>query len=388
MKVAIVHEWLVNYAGSERVLEQMLHCYPQADIFCVVDFVPEHERHFLQGKKPRTTFIQNLPGARKHYRNYLPLMPLAIEQLDMTGYDLILSSSHAVAKGILVSPDQLHLCMCYTPIRYAWDMQHQYLQEAGLQHGLKGWVVKWLLHKIRQWDARTADGVDHFIAISHYIARRIEKNYRRPSTVIYPPVDTHFFSLPEGGQAKGDYYLTASRMVPYKRLPLIVEAFKNMPDQKLIVIGDGPEMNRCLAAAGPNVTLLGRQSADSLRHHMQQAKAFIFAAEEDFGIAPIEAQACGTPVIAFGSGAARETIQADSSADLGEGSTGLFFNEQTPQAIEQAITQFEARATPILAENCRHNAQRFSTEQFRHQFVEFVQTRFSEFEKHKNKSHR
>ncbi len=386
MRIAIVHEWLVNYAGSERVLEQMLHCYPQADLFSVVDFVPEHERAFLQGKKPRTTFIQNLPGARKHYRNYLPLMPLAIEQLDMTGYDLILSSSHAVAKGILVSPDQLHLCMCYTPIRYAWDMQHQYLQESGLQSSLKGWVVKWLLHKIRLWDARTADGVDHFMAISHYIARRIEKNYRRESTVIYPPVDTAYFVLPNHQQVKGDYYLTASRMVPYKKMALIIEAFKDMPDKKLLVIGEGPEMSRCVAAAGPNVTLLGRQSADTLRHHMQQAKAFIFAAEEDFGIAPIEAQACGTPVLAYGSGAARETIQCNNAHDVSENDTGLFFNEQTSQAIVRVVHQFELQASKFLGQNCRNNAQRFSIEQFRRNFVQFVETRSTEFQKQKYKN--
>lgn len=384
MKIAIVHEWLVNYAGSERVLEQMLHCYPQADLFSIVDFVPEHERAFMQGKTPRTTFIQHLPGARKHYRSYLPLMPLAIEQLDMSGYDLIISSSHAVAKGILVSPDQLHLCMCYTPIRYAWDMQHQYLQESGLQHSLKGWIVKWLLHKIRLWDVRTAHGVDHFIAISHYIARRIEKNYRRDATVIYPPVDTDYFCPAEPPQAKAEHYLTASRMVPYKKMALIVEAFKHMPDKKLIVIGDGPEMDRCKAAAGPNVTLLGRQSAASLRQHMQQAKAFIFAAEEDFGIAPIEAQACGTPVLAFGSGAARETIQSNEPMGANEDATGLFFTEQTPQAIVQVIAQFESQATPILAQNCRSNAQKFSIPQFRRNFVDFVESKCAQFQKRKN----
>jgi glycosyltransferase involved in cell wall biosynthesis len=297
MKIVIVHDWLVNYGGSERVLEQMLLCYPEADIFSVVDFVPSHERDFLQGKKVTTSFIQRLPGAAKHYRHYLPLMPLAIEQLDVSGYDLVISSSHAVAKGILVSPDQLHICMCYTPIRYAWDLQHQYLQEAGLNRGIKGWLVRWMLHKIRLWDVRTANGVDHFIAISHYIARRIAKSYRREAQVIYPPVDTEFFvPLPDCG-AKDDFYLTVSRMVPYKKIGLILEAFSHMPDKQLIVVGDGPEMSKCQAAAGPNVRLIGGQSADNLKDLLQRAKAFVFAAEEDFGITPVEAQACGTPVI-------------------------------------------------------------------------------------------
>lgn len=388
MKIAIVHDWLVNYAGSERVLEQMLICYPEADLFSVVDFVPAHERHFLQGKTPHTTFIQKLPGARTHYRHYLPLMPLAIEQLDMSGYDLIISSSHAVAKGILVSPDQLHLCMCYTPIRYAWDMQHQYLQESRLQHSLKGWIVKWMLHKIRLWDARSANSVDQFIAISHYIARRIEKSYRRSAQVIYPPVDTEYFVPADNPATRSDYYLTASRMVPYKKMALIVEAFALMPDKQLIVIGDGPDMAKCQAAAGPNVKLLGRQSATSLKSHMQNAKAFIFAAEEDFGIAPVEAQACGTPVIAYDQGAARETIRSAQPGSPTQDATGLFFSEQTPQAIAHAIARFELHHTEMSPENCQKNAQRFSIAQFRRQFTALVTDRHAQFQHQKSEGTR
>lgn len=388
MKIAIVHDWLVNYAGSERVLEQMLTCYPDADLFSVVDFVPAHERHFLQGKTPRTTFIQKLPGARTHYRHYLPLMPLAIEQLDMSGYDLIISSSHAVAKGILVSPDQLHLSMCYTPIRYAWDMQHQYLQESHLQHSLKGWIVKWLLHKIRLWDVRTANSVDQFIAISHYIARRIEKSYRRSAQVIYPPVDTEYFVPADHAATPSDYYLTASRMVPYKKIALIVEAFALMPDKQLIVIGDGPDMAKCQAAAGTNVKLLGRQSAISLKSHMQNARAFIFAAEEDFGIAPVEAQACGVPVIAYDQGAARETIRAAQPGSPSQDATGLFFSEQTPQAIAQAVARFELHQTEMSPENCQKNAQRFSIAEFRRQFTALVTDCHAQFQLQKSRGTR
>jgi glycosyltransferase involved in cell wall biosynthesis len=379
MKVALVHDWLVNYGGSERVLEQMLLCYPQADVFSVVDFVPSYERDFLQGKKVTTTFIQRLPGAAKHYRHYLPLMPLAIEQLDVSDYDLVISSSHAVAKGILVSPDQLHICMCYTPIRYAWDLQHQYLQESGFDRGIKGWLVRWMLHKIRLWDVRTSNGVDHFIAISQYIARRIAKSYRREAQVIYPPVDTDFFVPLPDGVDKDDFYLTVSRMVPYKKIVLIVEAFSRMPDKQLIVIGDGPDMAKCQAAAGPNVRLIGCQSAASLKDHLQRAKAFLFAAEEDFGITPVEAQACGTPVIAYSKGGAAETLRGLSSSMP----TAVFYDTQTVGAIIQAVHDFEGLSHKICAQACRENATRFRVERFIKEFKDSVQKQTAEFEQKK-----
>ena len=372
MKVAIVHDWLVTDGGSERVLAQMLACFPQADLFTLVDFLNDADRRFLQGKTSTTSFIQRLPGARKHYRHYLPLMPLAIEQFDLSAYDLVISSSHAVAKGVLVSPDQLHVCMCYTPVRYAWDMQHQYLQEAGLQRGLKSWGVKWLLHKLRLWDVRTAHGVDQFIAISHYISRRITKAYRRDSVVIYPPVDLSAFELQT---VKSDYYFTASRHVPYKKIPLIIEAFNRMPDKRLVVMGDGPDFEKCKALAGANVQLLGHQPTPVLKAHLQKAKAFVFAAEEDFGIAPLEAQACGTPVIAFGKGGARETLRGLQHSE----STGVFFEEQTPEAIMAAVQAFERNPTPIKPEICRLNAERFSQERFRQEFTQLVNLQYAQF---------
>ena len=377
MKVAVVHDWLVTYGGSERVLAQMLACFPQADVFTLVDFLSETDRGFLQGKTSTTSFIQRLPGARKHYRNYLPLMPLAIEQFDLSGYDLVISSSHAVAKGVLVSPDQLHVCMCYTPVRYAWDMQYQYLQEAGLQRGLKSWLVKWLLHKLRVWDARTANGVDQFIAISHYIGRRITKAYRRDSVVIYPPVDLSSFELQP---VKSDYYFTASRQVPYKKIPLIIEAFNRMPDKRLVVMGDGPDFEKCRALAGANVQLLGHQPTQVLKEHLQQAKAFVFAAEEDFGIAPLEAQACGTPVIAFGKGGALETLRGLQHMEP----TGVFFEEQTPEAIMAAVKAFELHQAQIKPEICRLNAERFSQERFRQEFKKLVDLKYSQFVQLKN----
>jgi len=363
MRVAFVHEWLVTYAGSERVLEQMLKSFPEADLFCLIDFLPPADRFRVLNKPVRTTFIQRLPFARTKYRQYLPLMPLAIEQLDMSGYDLVISSNHAVAKGVITGPDQVHICMCYSPIRYAWDLQHQYLSELGLDSGLKGWIAKWMLHKMRLWDARSEKGVDHFIAISRFIARRIWKVYKRESTVIYPPVDVESFVLRE---QKENFYLAASRMVPYKKMDLIVEAFLAMPDKKLIVIGDGPGFAKIRRKVGPNIALLGYQEFKVLRDHMQRAKAFIFAAEEDFGIAPIEAQACGTPVIAYSKGGATETIKGLDCAEP----TGVFFDTQTVEAIVDAVTRFEKITISPTA--CRDNAMRFSEERFLREFTEYV----------------
>lgn len=373
MRIVIVHDWLVVYAGAERVLEQMLACFPDANIFCVVDFLQSGKREFILNKSAKTSFIQNLPFARTKYRQYLPMMPLAVEQFDLSAYDLIISSSHAVAKGVITGPDQLHLCMCYSPIRYAWDMQHQYLKESGLASGMKGWLAKWMLHKIRIWDARTANGVDGFMAISKFISRRIWKVYRRESRVIYPPVDIHAFELLE---KKENFYLTASRMVPYKKIDLIVEAFSAMPDKRLIVIGDGPDFDKIKEKAGANVELLGYQSFEVLCDHMQRAKAFVFAAEEDFGIAPLEAQACGTPVIAYGKGGVRETIRGLEESEP----TGVFFNDQSTMAIENAVAEFELNQQRILPEACRNNVLRFSPERFRSEFSAYVEKEWSDFQ--------
>ncbi len=371
MKIAIVHDWLVTYAGAERVLAGLLETWPEADLFAVIDFLSDEDRASLGGKRATTTFIQQLPKAKTHYQKYLPLMPLAIEQLDMSPYDLVISSSHAVAKGVLTGPNQLHISYVHSPIRYAWDLQHQYLHEASLDHGLKAKLARMLLHYMRMWDQRTASGVDEFIANSHFIGRRINKSYRRESTVIYPPVDTRQFTLHAD---KEDFYLTASRMVPYKRIPMIVEAFSRMPDKKLIVIGAGPEMEKAKELATPNVTLMGYQNFAVLLHHMQRARAFVFAAEEDFGIAPIEAQACGTPVIAYGKGGVLETVRGIDHPEP----TGIFYAEQTPESLIAAVAEFEAEAHHILPDTCRASAERFSTERFRQEIKTFVDTRVRE----------
>ncbi|GGD80191.1 glycosyltransferase family 4 protein [Caballeronia grimmiae] len=371
MKVAIVHDWLVVTGGAEKVLQQIIDCYPNADIFTLVDFL--EDRTCLRNRPVKTSFIQKLPSAKKRYRSYLPLMPLAIEQFDLSGYDLVISSSYAVAKGVITGPDQLHISYMHSPIRYAWDLQHQYLTEAGLSKGFKSVLARGLLHYIRGWDARSTNGVDHLIANSHFIARRIKKAYRRDATVIYPPVDVSAFAM---RPQKEDFYVTASRMVPYKRIDMIVKAFSMTPERRLVVIGDGPDMHKVRAAAGPNITILGYQSFEVLRDHLQRARAFVYAAEEDFGISIIEAQACGTPVITYGRGGALETVVGIPR----ERPTGVFFKEQTPASLNEAVTRFERNLHAFDPRVCRENAERFSSEIFKASLTSFIEMRYARFQ--------
>ena len=372
MKVAVIHDWLVVNAGAERVLECILQCYPSADIFAVVDFLEDEHRGFLQGKRATTTFVQRLPFAKTRYRNYLALMPLAIEQLDLSRYDLVISSSHAVAKGVITGPDQLHISYVHSPMRYAWDLQWEYLSQAGIERGVKSWVARCLLHRLRTWDCCSANRVDCYVTPSHFVARRVAKVYRRSAEVIHPPVNTDFYALCE---RKDDYYVTASRMVPYKRMGTIVRAFAAMPDRRLVVIGDGPERQRIESEAGANVTFLGYQPNAALKEHFQKARAFIFAAEEDFGIVPLEAQACGTPVIAFGKGGARESIRGLDHANP----SGLFFDEQSSTAIAGAVAEFERQGDAITPLACRENALRFAKQRFRDQVTQLVESRWTAF---------
>jgi glycosyltransferase involved in cell wall biosynthesis len=361
VKVAIIHDWLVTYGGAERVLEQILKLFPDADLFTLYDFIPPGKRDFILNKPVTTSFLQRLPLARRKYRSYLPLMPLAIEQFNLSSYNLIISSSFSMAKGIITGPDQLHISYVHSPVRYAWDLTHHYLRESGLQKGIKSWLARWILHRIRLWDVRTANGVDEFTCNSQFIARRIWKVYRRRAIVINPPVDAAAFEL---RSKKEDFYLTASRMVPYKKIDLIVEAFSLMPDKRLIVIGDGPDFRKVRRKAGPNVTLMGYQPFEILKDHMQRACAFVFAAEEDFGIIPLEAQACGTPVIAYGKGGSLETVIKNE--------TGLYFFEQTPEKLIDAVNEFENTRQRFNPETIRRHAEKFSPERFRKEFKAFV----------------
>ena len=359
-----MHEWLVVPAGSEQVLQQLIALYPQADVFCLVDQLADADRLRLGLKQTRTSFLQRIPGVQHIYRWLLPIMPYAVQSLDLEGYDLVISNSHAVAKGARKRPDALHICHCCSPMRYAWDLRAQYLDEANLNHGVRGWLAGKLLDRMQRWDAKTANGVDEFVSNSDFIGDRIQRCYGRSSTTIYSPVDTQFFT--PDYQERGAAYVTASRFVPYKRMPAIVEAFQQLPDKQLIVIGDGPERERVSAVAGPNVTLLGWQPRERMREAFRKARAFVFAAEEDFGIVPLEAQACGAPVIALGRGGSLETVIA-----TGPRRTGNFFDEATPQRIAEAVRAFETCAAPS-ARACRANAEDFSEQRFRTSFKAFV----------------
>ncbi|WP_284944662.1 glycosyltransferase [Acidisoma cladoniae] len=367
MRIAIVHEWLQTFAGSESVLEQLLLCFPSADVFAVVDFMKPEDRGFLKGRKVQTSFIQRLPAAKKLFRHYLGLMPMAIEQLDVSGYDLIISSSHAVAKGVLTGPDQIHVSYVHSPMRYIWDLQHQYLKQAGLRWGAKALYVRWLFARLRLWDVSSAQHVDHFIANSGYIARRIKKAYARDAVVIHPPVDIDGFAPRD---QKDDFFLLAGRFVPYKRADLIVDSFRQQPHRRLVVVGDGPEAARVRAAAGgaPNIEFRGVVAKKELVDLMQRARAVVFAAEEDFGITMVEAQACGTPVIAYGRGGVTDIIITEDGATP----TGVLFDRQEPDSVIAALETFDRLGKTMTSGACRENALRFSRSRFRNEICDLV----------------
>ncbi len=370
-RVAVVHDWLDTWGGSESVLAEILRAYPEAELFTLVDFMSDSLREGLGRRHAHTTFLQRIPGARRRFRSMLPLFPRAIESLDLAGYDLVLSSSHAVAKGVRTHARQVHLCYCHTPMRYAWDLREQYLGQTNLAHGVRGLVVNRILDRLRDWDRDASSRVGTFIANSAFVRERIARCYGRDSVVIPPPVDTAFFTPATGplDRSAGAYYFAASRLVPYKRMDLVAEAFAALPDARLVIAGTGPEEPRVRAAALSNVEFMGHVTRERMRDLLRGARAFIFAAEEDFGILPVEAQACGTPVIAYGRGGARETVRP-----LGEARpTGLLFPEQTAAAIAAAVVRFEQQRGIIDPAACRLQALRFSTERFATDYTDFVE---------------
>jgi glycosyltransferase involved in cell wall biosynthesis len=373
MRIAIVHDYIYTVGGAEKVLKSMLECFPGADLYTLFDTLPPERRAQIGYSECTTSFLQKMPGITQRHRLYLPLMPLAVEQLDVSSYELVISSSWAVAKGVLTGPDQLHISYVHSPMRYAWDLQHEYLRVSGLERGVKSWIARALLHRLRLWDVRTANGVDDYVANSHFIARRIGKAYGRAARVIYPPVAVPP-ALPAG--SKDDFFMTASRLVPYKNVDKVVQAFRHLPDEKLMVVGDGPEMHKIKQLAGDNVTFTGFVSNDELHTLFTTARAFIFAAEEDFGIAPVEAQAHGTPVLALRRGAARETV-----VERGDEPTGIFFDSPTPECIAHAVSTFVRMEQSFRGEHCHANAHRFSEERFINEFSGFVNRRFAEFER-------
>lgn len=371
MKVAIVQEWLVTVGGSDKVVKAILDVFPDADIYTLVAKKEVCDELGIPWEKVHTSFIQKMPLGTKKHRAYLPLFPFAIEQFDLREYDVVISSSHCVAKGVLTKADQLHICYCHSPIRYCWDMYNEYLEESHLDKGFKSWLVRLMLHPIRKFDAIAGSRVDYYISNSDYVGQRIRKTYRRKATTIHPNIDISNFELCNDKQ---EYYLASSRLVAYKKIDTIIEAFNQMPDKKLVVIGGGPNLEAYRKLAKDNVTVMGYQPFDVLKDKMQHAKAFVFAADEDFGMIPIEAQSCGTPVIAYGHGGSLETVNG--------GKTGLFFYEQTPEAIVEAVNKFESMGSqPFAPADCRQWAEGFSEERFKREIKEFVEEKYKEFKK-------
>jgi glycosyltransferase involved in cell wall biosynthesis len=375
LKFALVHEWLTPKAtgGSELVVEEILR-WVEADLFALIDFESTNPDSYLFKRQVGTTFLQHFPFAQNGVQKYLPFLPLAIEQLDLRGYDVILSSSHAVAKGVLTGPQQLHVCYCHAPMRYVWDLTFDYLNSSAMGRGLPGMFTRYLLHRLRQWDVLTANRVDYFIANSKTTARRIWRCYRRPAEVIYPPVDTERFCYQP---QKQDFYLTVSRLVSYKKISLIVQAF-NQLGRSLVVIGGGPELPQIRQLANSNVQILGWQPDAIVEQYMAQAKAFVYAAYEDFGIAPVEAQACGTPVIAYGQGGTLETVR--DVRQHGEQGTGLLFGQQTEASLVEAVETFEQYQKTLIPEVARSHALSFSPGIFQDHYLTFLNLCYQEFQ--------
>jgi len=358
LKTAIISDWLTTYAGAERCVESFFNIFPGAKSFALVDFLNNKEREIiLKNKQSEVSFIQYLPFAKKYFRYYLPLFSYAVESFDLREYDLILSSSHSVAKNVLTTSEQIHICYCHTPMRYAWDMYYEYTEEL---HFIKRVIAKYFLHKIRVWDIASLNRVDYFIANSKFIQQRIKNVYHRESTVIYPPVDVERFKLCE---EKEDYYVAFSRLVPYKKIDLIVEAF-NKNGLKLKVVGTGPQIDKIKALASLNVEILGYQNDEAIVKIIQRAKALVFGAIEDFGIVPVEAQACGTPVICLNQGGTAETVI--------DGVTGIYFEEQSVTSINSAIHRFKKSSHYFNPKQIRDHALQFSKQRFEKEIYAFI----------------
>ena len=359
MKVAIVRDWMSNVGGGGRVLTHLKEMYPDAPIYTSIkdlDRIPAH----MRGWDIRPSFLQRVPFARRRYQAFLPLMPLAFEQFDLREYDLVLSTSSACAKGVITGPDTVHICYCYTPCRYIWDLYHDYTRDLPFR-----WAVAPVAHWLRIWDRLASDRVDHFVAISHEVARRVKRHYRRDAEVIYPPVDVERFT--PSGRAPEEFYLVVSRLVGYKRIDLAIEA-ANRLGRRLLVVGEGPARRKLEALAGPTVEFLGHRSDEEVAELLASCRAFLFPGWEDFGIAPVEAQAAGRPVVAFGRGGATETVV--------DGTTGVFFEEQTVDSLVDAMRRLESRDFDPTA--CRRNAERFGGEEFRYRLLESVGRQISD----------
>lgn len=357
MKVALIHYWLVSWRGGEKVLEELAEIFPDADIYTHVVDRELIETSPLKGRKIRTTFIQRLPWARKLYQAYLPLMPIALEQLDLSQYDLVISCESGPAKGVIVPPGVTHICYCFTPMRYVWDMYHEYLRHAG---ALRRILMRPLIHYLRIWDRLSADRVDHFLVDSAFAGRRIEKFYRRNATVLYPPIRLNEFEL--APQNEG-YYLVIGQLARYKRADLAVRAF-NQLGLPLVVIGEGELYDEIKSIAGPNITILGRQSRANVLAHYRGCKALVFPGVEDFGIVPLEAMATGKPVIAYAEGGALETVV--------DGVTGIYFRAQTEDSLREAVAKFEDGVCRFDSAVIRQHAAKFDVHRFKDELLGFI----------------
>jgi glycosyltransferase involved in cell wall biosynthesis len=369
-RVAFVRDWLTVYGGADRTMEAALDLFPDAPIYALVYQRPHFVATALAARDVRTSFIDRAPGGRRWYRAYLPLMPLAIEQFDLRPFDLVVSMSHLVAKGVLTRADQLHIAYVFTPVRYGWDLYFAALDTLPPPAHLVRGPLRLLLHYLRLWDLAAASRPDVLVAASQTAARRIWKTYRRAAQVIAPPVEIDRF---RADRPRDDFYLTVSRLVPYKRVALLVEAFNRLR-RPLVVIGDGPERRRLARRAGPTIRLLGEQPDEVVAEHMERCRAFVYAAEEDFGIALVEAQAAGAPVIAYGRGGAGETVIP--------GETGILFTEQSVDAVVAAVEAFEAAATRFHPERIRLTTTRFSRQRFQEAFAALIDREWARFKGH------
>lgn len=361
MKVAIVHDWLTIYGGSESIIRILHDIFPDAPIYTSVYDKKNMPEDFAK-MDIRPSLLQKYPFAKKMYTKYLPFMPRAFEQFDLSEYDLVISSNTSCSKGVITGANTLHICYCNTPMRYGWDFYHEYIRDKGKAAKL---LISCMMKKIRIWDRLSADRVDLFIANSCNVARRIKKHYRRDSHVIYPPVRTEMFCK---GEKQGDYYLAVSRLVPYKRIDLLVDTFNEL-GLPLVIIGDGSEAKCLKKKAKGNIKFLGRLEDDMVLKYMQECKAFLFPGEEDFGITPIEAQACGRPVIAYGKGGAMETVVSEK--------TGVFFSEQTVESLKEAVLSFEGMQ--FDADEIVEHAAKFSETRFRKELEEYIRTQYAAF---------
>jgi glycosyltransferase involved in cell wall biosynthesis len=366
-KVAIVHDWLITIGGAEKVLRQLVIMYPEADIFCLFNFFNQQQREeILLGRNTKSTFLEHVPFSKKHYRHMVPIFYKAVERLDVSGYDIVISSSHAVAKGVITRMDQLHFCYCHTPMRYVWNMKKTYLSQIPDRYRK---LASGLFRRMKEWDLSTSEFVDQFIANSKFVQERIRINYQKDSIVINPPVDTEFFNIDAGliSPESKPYFLIVSRLVFYKRIDLAIEAFNEMPDRQLVIIGSGPERERLEAMSNLNTTFLNFQSSERIRQYMQHAEASIFSAIEDFGITCLEVQACGTPVLAYDFGGYKETVV--------HGETGLLFKQQTKRSIMDVIDKLQALPQKLNPVQIRENSLKYGHDRFRTQIKELIESR-------------